>query len=89
MDLLGPRSKERLFKMHKDIINPKPADSLASVLHTIEDWEGELKDYYRCGGTHTGAEDQDDDREGLLPADTPASVHVASNCKLNHPRCNS
>ena len=35
--------------MRKDIINPKPADSLASVLHTIEDWEGEMKEYYRCG----------------------------------------
>ena len=35
VDPLGPRSEERLFKMHKDIINPKPPDCLASVLHTI------------------------------------------------------
>ena len=51
-DPMGPRSEERLFKMHEDIINPKPADSLASVLHTIEDWEGEIQEHYRCGGTH-------------------------------------
>ena len=44
VDPLGPRSEERLFKMHKDIINPTPADSLATVLHTIEDWESEMKD---------------------------------------------
>ena len=40
VDPRGPRSGERLFKMHKDIINPKPADNLASLLHTIEDCEG-------------------------------------------------
>ena len=30
VDPLGPRSEERLFKMHKDVINPTPARSVSS-----------------------------------------------------------
>ena len=50
VDPLGPRSEERLFKMHKDIINPTPTRSIATVLHDIEDWENDSGEYYRCGG---------------------------------------
>ena len=45
VDPLGPRSKERLFNMHTDVINPKTARSVSSVLHEIEEWENELREY--------------------------------------------
>ena len=80
VDPLGPRSEERLFKMHKDVINPKPVDSLASVLHTIEDWEGEMEEYYRCGGDTLAPKTKMMTVRGVLPADTAASVHLALKC---------
>ena len=77
VDPLGPRREERLFKMHKDIINPSPSQSLSAILHDIEDWENDLKEYYRCGGDVLAERTKMMTVRGMLPADTPSSVHLA------------
>ena len=35
VDPFGPRSEERLLKMHKDIINPRASQSLSTILHDM------------------------------------------------------
>ena len=77
VDPLSPRSEERLFKMHKDIINPPMSKSVSTILHDIEDWENDLKEYYRCGGDPLAERTKMMTVRGMLPADTPSSVHLA------------
>ena len=77
VDPLGPRSEERLFKMHKDIISPKVSQSLTTILHDLEDWESDLKEYYRCGGDILAERTKMMTVRGMLPGDTPSSVHLA------------
>ena len=48
---LGPNTIERMFDMRRDVTRPKKASSLATVVHDLEIWEGELEEYYRAGGT--------------------------------------
>ena len=50
MEPITPHSRERVFRIHKDIVNPKPSKFVTEVLHDLNTWEGELEEYYRCGG---------------------------------------
>ena len=47
---IGPRSEAQLHRSHKGVMTPPTSRRLGDVLNDIEKWEGQLREYYQCGG---------------------------------------
>ena len=81
IDPLKPNTIERMFEFHRDITRPKKAASVATVIHDIEIWEGELEEYYREGGTKLDERTKLLTAHGMLPDDTNPMIRLSvKNC---------
>ena len=47
---IGPWSEAQLHRSHKGVMTPPTSRRLGDVLNDIEKWEGQLREYYQCGG---------------------------------------
>ena len=74
---VGPRSAARLHSMHKDITRPPPSKTLGEYENDLDRWEGDLEEYYRCGGEVMGVKTKVLTAKDMLPSDTDAAVHLA------------
>ena len=48
---IGPRREAQLHRTHKAVMTPPTSRKLVDVLVGIEIWEGQLREYYLCGGS--------------------------------------
>ena len=71
---MAPRSEARLMFMHRDIIRPPPSKKQTDVIADIETWEGELTEYYKCGGDILTDRTKVLTALGMMPPETPHSL---------------
>ena len=76
MEPLAPNTVERMFELHRDITRPKKSGSVASIVHDLEIWEGELEEYYRVGGTKLDERTKLLTAHAMLPDDTSPMIRL-------------
>ena len=81
LEPLGPNTEERLYTMHDQVTHPKPSKHVKEIIQDLNTWEGELDEYYRCGGEHLSEITKLRTAHRMLPDTTPASVRLSvKNC---------
>ena len=74
---IGPRSEAQLHRSHKAVMTPPTSRRLGDVLTDIEKWEGQLREYYQCGGAVIPDGTKVLIAMGMLPANTNSSIRLA------------
>ena len=73
---MAPNTVERMFELHRDITRPKKSGSVASIVHDLEVWEGELEEYYRVGGVKLDERTKLLTAHAMLPDDTSPMIRL-------------
>ena len=84
MEPLGPNTEERLYTMHDFVTHPKTAKNIKEVIQNLNTWEGELDEYYRCGGEKLSEITKLRTAHKMLPDATPSSVGLSVKCCVNY-----
>ena len=72
-----PRSEARLHAMHNEVHSPPASRKLQDVMTDLDNWEGQLREYYECGGDTIPDKTKVVIAMGKLPANTPSSLRRA------------
>ena len=75
---LGPRSAERLGRMHDAVTIPTKVKRAVEVEKALDDWELDLSEYYRCGGAKLAEDTKIRTAAKILPAapEIDATIHL-------------
>ena len=84
MEPLGPNTEERLYTMHDLVTHPKTSKNTKEVIQDLNTWEGELDEYYRCGGEKLSEITKLRTAHKMLPDATPSSVRLSVKSCLNY-----